>query len=642
MPRKKSNIERKQSGRIKELLNLARLQGNPKIYSTTLFMQHHISIVDQQERVLDLIYALLKTKILPAKGSIAIVGAGFSGMTCAVAAAAVSECTIHMFEKDTVLLRRFRESPHRYIHPLVNTSTINDLDYYSHEATELPFMNWRGNYAHLVAEQIYKKFEHYQSTLPIALHLKQNVKIAGLSPKETKPALILDYAGSAVKCNFDLIIMATGFGQEKSIDEKEKSAPSSVTNDLSYWWSGRPTGYKPHKIRRRKKERVAIIGNGDSGIVELAHYLIPGLPHHTLLDLLLPMSSYQDSYLGKNFIQNLKQMTHRQMLDSELYAHDDDDFYFEGPIGWYFQEREFKSTNPEFANLPKTNFLNQEASSNIQNAYSRIYRAMDEHLNKFPRSKRIPAGIRAKALSSIRDAYQIFASYEIQDYVKAFFGNNHKHPNARVLRKLFTHDFHVTVVGSTPTIFSHRQAPINWHVMGILQHFGNFQYIYSRAHKYEKKSDGYEISLGLKGKQKELIADRLAVRMGPTYDYGFAKTFIPRYIRHKRSFGLRPILLGPKEMQGNFHTNRWKTSEGKRMPFDDSPDSKPDTIKYIAHANSALLFILSHTKNRKQIRAAYHHYSQLRDEDLHHGAMAALFELASTVARATKKKMGKL
>jgi len=90
------------------------------IYSATFFSRYNISILDQQYRSLRLCHALCATGIVTHDEKVAIVGAGISGMTCAVALSARSDCIVHVFESDHLLLRRFREAPFRYLHPDLN------------------------------------------------------------------------------------------------------------------------------------------------------------------------------------------------------------------------------------------------------------------------------------------------------------------------------------------------------------------------------------------------------------------------------------------------------------------------------------------------------------------------------------------
>src|SRR6202040_2988997 len=76
------------------------------------------------------------------------------------------------------------------------------------------------------------------------------------------------------RLKFDSGIVATGVGEEVA---------SPITNDNSYWHSGNPGSYRPGKARRGDKERILISGNGDSGITELAHFLIRVFRHDHIM-----------------------------------------------------------------------------------------------------------------------------------------------------------------------------------------------------------------------------------------------------------------------------------------------------------------------------------------------------------------------
>lgn len=91
-------------------------------YSASFFQKTNISIINQQARSLNLCYALTKSKRVRRESHVAIVGGGISGLTCAAALALSSDCMVYVFERDKMLLRKFREAAFRYFHPELNPS----------------------------------------------------------------------------------------------------------------------------------------------------------------------------------------------------------------------------------------------------------------------------------------------------------------------------------------------------------------------------------------------------------------------------------------------------------------------------------------------------------------------------------------
>ena len=98
----------------------------PNVYSATFFAKRHISIVDQQTRAFNLSFALSRAGAITPKTRVAIVGAGVSGMTCAVALAMLKGCHCALFDKEAILLRKFREAPFRVVHPDLNSIADSD------------------------------------------------------------------------------------------------------------------------------------------------------------------------------------------------------------------------------------------------------------------------------------------------------------------------------------------------------------------------------------------------------------------------------------------------------------------------------------------------------------------------------------
>ncbi|WP_439408585.1 FAD-dependent oxidoreductase [Bradyrhizobium sp. DASA03076] len=326
--RKSSRSERQ----YEAIADLARAKEDDQIFSASFFAKRNISIVDQQLRSFTLCHALSRLRIVRNSSQVAIVGAGFSGMTCAVALAMKHTCLIHVFEQDDVLLKRFQRASFRYIHPDLNTREIHDPDIYNlkdvpTKTTSFPFLNWSANYAPLVANELIRKFDHYRSKTTIALHL--NSKVLNVTSEEPHNAstarrsrrrllVHTDYEDEDLPC--DLVILATGFGAERKFSE---------SIDTSYWYSGNPDSYRPVLVPTTTGgEKVLIVGNGDSGVLELAHYLIKDFDqsdtfHYTPLKS--PMTS-------RSFVDHVQGLFFRFIEDGGMRRSIRD---FGGPVTWY-------------------------------------------------------------------------------------------------------------------------------------------------------------------------------------------------------------------------------------------------------------------------------------------------------------------
>jgi hypothetical protein len=346
----------------------------PNLYSATFSARRFISIIDQQIRCFNLCYALSKSRRITKSSHLAIIGAGISGMTCAVALAMRHDCIVYVFERDTMLLRKFREAPFRYIHPDLNHRGGTDnpnLYNEPHKATDFPLMNWSGNYGPLFAEELSRKFDHYRASSNIALYPGKTIvavrpkgQRVELELKETaKPRLRVD------KLSFDLTIVASGFGNEP------RDASSS---DASYWHSGNPRHYEPPKFRLRRgaREKVLVSGNGDSGMIELAHLLLRDFQHGDIFSF-LPLND-NAPLLSSAFSNHIAQLHFRRIekIDPEF-----PDVI--GPLAWYWIRRRIIESNPPIRLFDVKTFAGR--------CVRELYEFLHSHLRKYDVEEKPPA-----------------------------------------------------------------------------------------------------------------------------------------------------------------------------------------------------------------------------------------------------------
>jgi hypothetical protein len=148
------------------------------------------------------------------------------------------------------------------LHPDL-TDSANPIDWFFADANETyePFLNWTPGYAPTVAVNFETKFMAYCQKLSITLTLNSTVTRVA----EGGQFVELQVSNSD-PIQADVAIIASGFGSERRLP----GLP-----DSSYWYSGNPNSYKSrYPAGGSKRERVAIAGNGDSGLIELFHYAI--------------------------------------------------------------------------------------------------------------------------------------------------------------------------------------------------------------------------------------------------------------------------------------------------------------------------------------------------------------------------------
>lgn len=169
-----------------------------------------ITIHSQQIRATNLIYALSVTGVLQPGAKVAVIGGGVGGMTAALAAASL-QSSVTIFERQSELLHLLRGCHTRHLHP-------NVYDWPSEGAlnpnTELPFLNWTANTADQVALQLLDQWESAATRLRVVERTSTKVMERGLSGSQRRVTILAPRYEDEL---FDIVIMAVGFGVEKTI-----------------------------------------------------------------------------------------------------------------------------------------------------------------------------------------------------------------------------------------------------------------------------------------------------------------------------------------------------------------------------------------------------------------------------------------
>jgi hypothetical protein len=208
---------------------------------------------------------------------ICIVGAGIAGLTCAVAVAALGGSAYvhekklhksppgagHRVSVDEVL-STIRNASHRDAHPTLNFWPHEDIEPF----TRLPFLNWHEGDCSSVAEQFVDQLNDLMSQKPaitnlISIRTGFDVKAieSGSQPGKLCPRYELaPGAPEAWSMDFDLVILATGFGAETT-------APGADTP--SYWLAEGDCIPAVREAAPRQIRNYVVSGTGDGGLIEV-------------------------------------------------------------------------------------------------------------------------------------------------------------------------------------------------------------------------------------------------------------------------------------------------------------------------------------------------------------------------------------
>ncbi|MEP1963229.1 hypothetical protein [Tateyamaria sp.] len=270
------------------------LSGNRLSDKTPLFtigsFDKQVTVLSQQTRALNLAWSLIETGKVPVRGDgkeckVAIVGAGFAGMT--LAAGLISkgaDCDLYMFEQRDSLLPLQQGSDTRWLHP-----HIYDWPAPGSEASAamLPVLNWTAARSSDVVVQVLSEWNQIiqnkqggQRKLRLFCNAR-HVQVAECAGQTDKARLewvgeertpedgtILGSgeltSGSAE--TFDIIVLAVGFGVEKA--------------KASYWRNetvGQPNLNEPRRT-------YLLSGQGDGAMVDLFRIRISQFRQDRILD----------------------------------------------------------------------------------------------------------------------------------------------------------------------------------------------------------------------------------------------------------------------------------------------------------------------------------------------------------------------
>lgn len=272
-----------------------------------------ITVLSQQTRALNLALAMVESGLIacaipgrkrPKSLKVAIVGAGFAGMTFAaalIAKHAAAEITI--FEERDVLLPLQHGSDSRWLHPQIYNWPGPGSEM---TAAMLPIMNWTAARASDVAVRILSDWRgfanrsHAKVTLYCNTRHLQIQEEKGQSSRsrlewvgekrDSRDGSILDEAQkSALGASevFDCVALAIGFGLE-------------ADNALSYWrndWFAQPSLEQPRKT-------YMVSGAGDGGMIDLLRLRVSSYRQDRILDQLFSRSG--------DLLSTLKSLYRRQ------------------------------------------------------------------------------------------------------------------------------------------------------------------------------------------------------------------------------------------------------------------------------------------------------------------------------------------
>lgn len=181
---------------------------------------------------------------------IAVVGGGATGLSFLLAIRSRGAKQVMLYEATGELLNKGEHASHRLVHPNYNRwPLLGSMDVF----TSLPVMNWYAGSADKVASLLRRRFQEAYEEL-IFDKVKFLHKVEEVTEVGSELKLTFKVAGSKNSERCDLVVIAAGFGDERSLDW-----------DLNDYWTHDPNDFDEDEHERK----CTVYGTGDGALIDL-------------------------------------------------------------------------------------------------------------------------------------------------------------------------------------------------------------------------------------------------------------------------------------------------------------------------------------------------------------------------------------
>ncbi len=226
----------------RDLLQYFDVPDHPLVYVLGC-LESRVTIHDQQVRAANLIWALQQ---VVAPNNVAVIGAGFAGVTAAIAAERIG-LSATVFEAKSKACH-IQAGSQRKVHPRLYDWPLAGWD----DAHALPFANWTpGTVAEAVSSVEASALEH-------GVQFRFGHRVTGLQWSAVgRPCVTVNSLAGEEPLEFDVIIVAVGFGLEKTLP--------------AYW--------EHDELEGETAAKFTVGGLGDGALVDVARIRLGGGQH---------------------------------------------------------------------------------------------------------------------------------------------------------------------------------------------------------------------------------------------------------------------------------------------------------------------------------------------------------------------------
>lgn len=244
----------------RETLDLLEVPNSPGLFVLGCFAER-VTVYSQQVRALNLLDALCGMGYLHRGSRVAVVGAGFAGITAAAALAKIG-ASVALFDSQSAPMHLQLNCATRYIHPHIYDWPLTEIDDID---ANLPILSWKARYARDLAKHIRSSWEEIRDVAePEKVRECFGKRVTSISFQQHQW-----YVEVAHKCDaepFDLVVLAVGFGVEKD-----------DANSYSYW------GDIPLNEQATHGHEWLISGAGYGALTDLMRLCVCNCDHENTL-----------------------------------------------------------------------------------------------------------------------------------------------------------------------------------------------------------------------------------------------------------------------------------------------------------------------------------------------------------------------
>lgn len=245
------------------------LLGGRVPYSKNAFVigpfANRVNFASQQRRALNLVWAINDDLIkqgdsqgLAGKDAV-VVGAGLAGLTASLALSTF-DCSSWVLEQADGAFAGMKAANHRYIHPTINYWPQEAID----PATLLPFFNWHYGRCDTVLERLYTEWDNRKGGYVKGITLGCTVRKFRYENDKWIIEADLEDGATLLQREYDVLILASGFGQENFTDGSD---------EISYWDAENDVIGEIQSGVAPTCQHYIVSGTGDGGIIEVLRLL---------------------------------------------------------------------------------------------------------------------------------------------------------------------------------------------------------------------------------------------------------------------------------------------------------------------------------------------------------------------------------